>query len=63
MLASEKSSSLSSFPKRRTRLRRSKPRTLSPAERAQVSLATFREGYNHRLWPREVIEQFLAVPA
>jgi hypothetical protein len=26
-----------------------------------VNLATLREGVNHRRWPREVIEQFLAV--
>lgn len=26
----------------------------------QVELATIREGHNHRRWPREVLEKFLA---
>jgi len=36
-------------------------RPLSMEEQWKVDLATFREGVNHRRWPREVIEQFLAV--
>lgn len=36
-------------------------RPLSTEELCQVNLATFREGVNHCRWPREVIEQFLAV--
>jgi hypothetical protein len=38
-------------------------RPLSTEELCKVNLATFREGVNHRRWPREVIEQFLAVQA
>jgi hypothetical protein len=36
-------------------------RPLSIEELCKVDLATFREGVNHRRWPKEVIEQFLAV--
>lgn len=63
MLTSEKPSSHSSCSKRvrKTRIVRSKLRTLSIEELTQVNLATFREGVNHCRWPREVIEQFLAV--
>ena len=59
----EKNSSHSSYPKRqkKTRLRQYKFRQLSTEELCQVNLATFREGVNHCRWPREVIEQFLAV--
>ncbi len=38
-------------------------RPLSADELCQVSLATFREGFNHCRWPREVVERFLAVQA
>ena len=38
-------------------------RPLSADELCQVSLATFREGFNHCRWPREVVEKFLAVQA
>lgn len=36
-------------------------RPLSSDELCQVNLATFREGFNHCRWPREVVERFLAV--
>ena len=36
---------------------------LSADELCQVNLATFREGFNHCRWPREVVERFLAVQA
>lgn len=63
MLTSEKHSSHSSCSKRerKTKVGRSKLKTLSIEELTQVNLATFREGVNHCRWPREVIEQFLAV--
>ena len=38
-------------------------RPLSSDELCQVNLATFREGFNHCRWPREVVERFLAVQA
>ncbi len=40
---------------------RLKLRPLSTDELCQVNLATFREGFNHCRWPREVVERFLAV--
>ena len=63
MLTSENRSSHSSFPERqgKPRVQRSKLRPLSQEERAQVCIATFRESVNHRRWPRDVVEQFLAV--
>jgi hypothetical protein len=63
MLTSEKPSSHSSCFKRerKTKVARTKLKTLSIEELTQVNLATFREGVNHCRWPREVIEQFLAV--
>ncbi len=59
----EKYSGYSSYSKRqkKTKPRRFKLRPLSTEELCQVNLATFREGFNHCRWPREVIEQFLAV--
>ena len=59
----ERNSSYSSYPKRqrKTKLRQLTHRPLSIEELCQVNLATFREGVNHCRWPREVIEQFLAV--
>lgn len=59
----ERNSSHSSYPKRqrKTKLRQFTLRPLSTEELCQVNLATFREGVNHCRWPREVIEQFLAV--
>lgn len=38
-------------------------RPLSTEELGRVNLATLREGINHRCWPKEVIEHFLAVQA
>lgn len=63
MLTSENRSSHSSYPERqgKPRFQRSKLRPLSQEERAQVCIATFRESVNHRRWPRDVVEQFLAV--
>ena len=59
----EKTSRHSSHPKRQ---KKRNPglfafRPLSTEELCQLNLATFREGVNHCRWPREVIEQFLAV--
>jgi hypothetical protein len=50
------------------RMKKSAPRRLtlrplSSDELCQVNLATFREGFNHCRWPREVVERFLAVQA
>lgn len=58
-----KNSNDSSYSKRqkKTKLPRFLLRPLSPEELCRVDLATFREGVNHRRWPREVVEQFLAV--
>lgn len=36
-------------------------RRLTTEELSKVNLATIRESVNHCLWPKEVIEQFLAV--
>jgi hypothetical protein len=36
-------------------------RPVTTQEMCEVNLATLREGVNHCRWPREVIEQFLAV--
>jgi hypothetical protein len=36
-------------------------RPLSTEELCKIDLVTFREGVNHRRWPKEIIEQFLAV--
>jgi hypothetical protein len=47
--------------KRQEKTRPPKLRPLSTEELCRVNLATLREGVNHRRWPREVIEQFLAV--
>lgn len=38
-------------------------RPLTTEELSQVHFVTIREGVNHCRWPREVIEQFLAVEA
>jgi hypothetical protein len=51
----------SSACKRQEKTRRFEHRPLSTEEMCQVNLATFREGVNHCRWPKEVIEQFLAV--
>ncbi len=40
-----------------------KQRPLTNEEIVRVQLATIREGVNHCRWPRDVIEQFLAVQA
>lgn len=47
------------------RLRTTAPRRvplkpLSVEELFEVNRATFREGFNHCRWPKEVIEKFLA---
>ena len=34
---------------------------LSAQELCDVHLATLRESFNHRLWPKDVVEKFLAV--
>lgn len=59
----EKNSNYSSYvkPQEKNKRQRSELRPLSTEELCLVNLATFREGVNHRRWPREVIEQFLAV--
>ncbi len=59
----KKYSNYSSYAKRqeKTKPRRFELQPLSTEELCQVNLATFREGVNHCRWPREVIEQFLAV--
>ena len=59
----EKNPNYSSYAKRqeKTKSQRFELRPLSNEELRQVNRATFREGVNHRRWPREVIEQFLAV--
>lgn len=36
-------------------------RPLSAEELCQVNLATFREGFNHCRWPKDVIEKLLTV--
>jgi hypothetical protein len=41
--------------------RRVPPKPLSCEEVSEVNRATFREGYNHCRWPKEVIEKFLTV--
>jgi hypothetical protein len=38
-----------------------KLRQLSAEEICQVNLVTFRESFNHRRWPRDVVEKFLTV--
>jgi hypothetical protein len=48
-----------------THLRNQKPprhyaRPLTTADFLRVNIATVRESYTHRLWPREVVEKFLA---
>jgi hypothetical protein len=59
----EKYSNDSSFSKRQKRAKhpRFELRPLSAEELCKIDLITFREGVNHRRWPREVIEHFLAV--
>jgi hypothetical protein len=59
----EKNSNGSSYSKRqeKTKLQQYELRPLSTEELCLVNLATLREGVNHRRWPREVVEQFLAV--
>lgn len=59
----EKNSNYSSNSKRqqKTKPQRFELRPVSNEELCRVNLATLREGVNHRRWPREVIEQFLAV--
>lgn len=47
---------------KKTRPPRFELRPLSTEELCKLELATFREGVNHRRWPREIIEQFLAAP-
>ncbi len=61
----EKQSRHNSQPKRmkKTAPHRFTLRPLSTDELCQVNLATFREGFNHCRWPREVVERFLAVQA
>lgn len=51
----------SNYSKRQEKTRPLELRPLSTEELCRVNLATLREGVNHRRWPREVIEQFLAV--
>jgi len=46
----------------RTAPRRVPLRPLSIEDIFQVQCATLREAFNHRHWPREVIEKFLAQP-
>lgn len=41
-------------------LARSHTQQLSTADFLRVNLATVRESYSHRHWPREVVEKFLA---
>ncbi len=36
-------------------------RRITADDLRKVNLATIREGVNHRRWPREVVERFLAV--
>jgi hypothetical protein len=45
---------------KKTKPTRFELRPLSNEELCKLQLATFREGVNHRRWPREIIEQFLA---
>ena len=44
----------------KTNATRFQPRPISIEELRKLELATFREGVNHRRWPREIIAQFLA---
>ena len=47
--------------KTKTHIRAVALRPLSIEELTQVSLATFRESFNHRRWPRDVVEKLLTV--
>ena len=50
----------SNYSRRQEKTRPLELRPLSTEELCKLQLATFREGVNHRRWPREIIEQFLA---
>lgn len=50
----------SNYSKRQEKTRPLELRPLSNEELCKLQLATFREGVNHRRWPKEIIEQFLA---
>jgi hypothetical protein len=51
----------SSKRQKKTMTRQFPLKPLSSEEVCQVNLASFREGYNHCRWPRDVVEKFLAV--
>ena len=61
LLEKRPSSHSQSRRRKTTAPRRLTLKPLSSEEVVQVNLVSFREGYNHCRWPREVIEKFLVV--